>query len=45
MKSVFSLGWSPKGGGGKSVQPNPLTNELIVLSRSGTDPIRPTLAL
>ena len=32
------------GGGGKSIQPNPAVNELIVLSASGTDPVQVTVA-
>ena len=33
------------GGGGKTVQPTPATNELIVLSPSGVDPITVTVAV
>ena len=33
------------GGGGKSIQPNPAVNELIVLSASGSDPIRVSVAV
>ena len=33
------------GGGGKSVQPNPAANELIILSSSGADPITVTAAV
>lgn len=33
------------GGGGKSVQPTPNTNELIVISSSGVDPIQVTVAV
>ncbi|MBI1992395.1 MAG: hypothetical protein HYY90_00495 [Candidatus Omnitrophica bacterium] len=36
---------SVNGGGGKSVQPNPATEELIVPSGSGTDPISLTVAV
>ena len=33
------------GGGGKSIQPAPLTNELIVMSTSGADPLQVTAAV
>lgn len=33
------------GGGGKSIQPNPAVNELIVPSISGTDPIQVSIAV
>ena len=33
------------GGGGKSIQPNPAVNELIVLSSSGTDPLQVSVAV
>jgi prepilin-type N-terminal cleavage/methylation domain-containing protein len=33
------------GGGGKSIQPDPATNELIVLTTSGTDPLTMTVAV
>ena len=33
------------GGGGKSVQPTPATNELIVVSSSGSDPLNVTVAV
>lgn len=37
---------APAGGGGKSVQPNPATEELVVPpSTSGTDPIQVTVAV
>lgn len=36
---------SVNGGGGKSVQPDPVTNELVVPSSSGTDPISLTVAV
>ncbi|MBI3011759.1 MAG: hypothetical protein HYY58_04660 [Candidatus Omnitrophica bacterium] len=32
------------GGGGKSVQPNPSANELIVITTSGADPLQITVA-
>ncbi|MBI4342236.1 MAG: type II secretion system protein [Candidatus Omnitrophica bacterium] len=32
------------GGGGKSVQPNPAANELVVVTASGTDPLTVTVA-
>jgi len=36
---------SASGGGGKSIQPTPTTNELIVLTTSGTDPLTITVAV
>ena len=33
------------GGGGKSVQPNPSANELVVVTTSGTDPLQITVAI
>jgi type II secretory pathway pseudopilin PulG len=33
------------GGGGKSIQPDPATNELVVISSSGADPIAVTVAV
>lgn len=33
------------GGGGKSVQPNPLTNELVVTTSTGADPLQVTVAV
>lgn len=36
---------SASGGGGKSIQPTPATNELIVLTTSGTDPLTMTVAV
>lgn len=35
---------SANGGGGKSIQPNPTTNELISVTTSGTDPLRVNVA-
>ena len=32
------------GGGGKSIQPNPTTQELVAVTSSGTDPITVTVA-
>jgi len=32
-------------GGGKSIQPDPLTNELVVVTATGTDPIQLTVAV
>ena len=36
---------SATGGGGKSVQPTPTTNELITVTSSGTDPLTLTVAV
>lgn len=36
---------SSSGGGGKSVQPDPAANELIVVNTSGTDPLTITLSV
>ena len=36
---------SDVGGGGKSIQPDPTTNELVVITTSGTDPIHVTVAV
>ena len=33
------------GGGGKSVQPNPTTNELVVVTSTGSDPLTITVAV
>ena len=33
------------GGGGKSVQPNPAVNELVVVTSQGTDPLAVTVAV
>ena len=33
------------GGGGKSIQPNPAVNELIVLSTAGSDPLQVSVAV
>ena len=33
------------GGGGKSIQPNPAVNELVVLSTGGADPLQVTVAV
>lgn len=33
------------GGGGKSLQPSPSTNELVVVTPSGTDPLTVTVAI
>lgn len=33
------------GGGGKSIQPTPATNELVVVTPSGTDPLTVTVAV
>ncbi|MBI1991630.1 MAG: hypothetical protein HYY90_03575 [Candidatus Omnitrophica bacterium] len=33
------------GGGGKSIQPNPLTNELVLPSTTGADPLQLTVSV
>ena len=42
---VWLADTTASGGGGKSVQPTPATNELVVLTSSGSDPLTLTVSV